>query len=216
MIQPEREIPSESLKGCATTGAAMATGKITISSLRDLRGWLWDTSVVGFGARRQTNGVFYYLRYRHNGTQIMKSIGRHGSPWTPDAARNEAKRLLGTLAGGDDPFTQSLSAEGFGAEVERYLERKRAALKPRSFEEVNRFLTNHSAPLHRLRLTEIDRRTIAVLLAEIERTKGPVAATEHVVLLVPSSPGPSPKDCLRSTQCRAQPRPTRTEVVNVS
>jgi integrase len=129
----------------------------------------------GFGARRQTNGVFYYLRYRHNGSQIMKSIGRHGSPWTPDAARNEALRLLGTLAGGDDPFAKPLAADGFGAEAERYLERKRAALKPRSFEEVKRFLTLHSASLAKLRLGEIDRRTIAVLLGQIEQARGPVA-----------------------------------------
>jgi integrase len=153
----------------------MATGKITLTTLRDLRGWLWDTSVVGFGARKQTRGVFYYLRYRLNGSQIMKSIGRHGSPWTPDTARTKAKELLGTLAGGADPFAQSLAAEAFGAEVERYLERKRPALKPRSFEEVKRFLTNHSAPLAKLRLTDIDRRAIAVLLGEIERTRGPVA-----------------------------------------
>jgi integrase len=153
----------------------MATGKITIASLRDLQGWLWDDRVNGFGARRQTNGVFYYLRYRYNGSQIMKSIGRHGSPWTPDTARNEAKRLLGTLAGGDDPFAKSLAADGFGAEVDRYLERKRPAMKPRSFEEVRRFLTNHSAPLAKLRLTDIDRRAIAILLGEIERTRGPVA-----------------------------------------
>ena len=53
----------------------MATGKITIASLAKLEGWLWDTSVIGLGARKQTRGVFYYLRYRHNGAQIMKSIG---------------------------------------------------------------------------------------------------------------------------------------------
>jgi integrase len=153
----------------------MATGKITLTSLRDLEGWLWDTSVVGFGARRQTKGVFYYLRYRHNGAQIMKSIGRHGSPWTPDTARTKAKELLGALAGGDDPFAQPLAAEAFGAEVERYLQRKRPALKPVSFSEVGRYLRQHSAPLHRLRLGEIDRRTIAVLLGQIEQARGPVA-----------------------------------------
>lgn len=27
-------------------------------------GYLWDTDVVGFGARRQTRGVFYILRFR--------------------------------------------------------------------------------------------------------------------------------------------------------
>jgi integrase len=153
----------------------MATGKITLTTLAKLEGWLWDDRVVGLGARRQAKGVFYYLRYRHNGTQIMKSIGRHGSPWTPDTARNRARELLGTLAAGNDPFAQPLAAEAFGAEIERYLERKRPALKPLSFSEVARYLRQHSAPLHRLRLGEIDRRTIAVVLAEVERTKGPVA-----------------------------------------
>jgi hypothetical protein len=109
----------------------MATGKVTISSIGKLSGWLWDDKVVGFGARRQTKGVFYYLRYRRNGSQIMHSIGRHGSPWTPDTARIEAKRLLGVVAGGDDPFAQSLAAEAFGNEVKRYLQRKQAAMKPR-------------------------------------------------------------------------------------
>jgi Arm domain-containing DNA-binding protein len=115
----------------------MATGKITIGSLAKLEGWLWDTSCVGFGARKQRNGVFYYLRYRHNGSQIMKSTGRHGSPWTPDTARNRAKELLGTLAGGADPFAKPLS-KGFGAETLRYLDRKRTSLRAGSFSEVAR------------------------------------------------------------------------------
>ena len=61
----------------------MTVGKVTISSVGKLQGWLWDTTVTGFGARRQTNGVFYYVRYRHNGMQVVRSIGRHG-PLTPD------------------------------------------------------------------------------------------------------------------------------------
>jgi integrase len=153
----------------------MATGEITLTSLAKLDGWLWDSAVNGFGARKQTKGVFYYLRYRHNGTQIMKSIGRHGSPWTPDTARNEAQRLLGTLAGGDDPFAQPLSSEGFGAEIGRYLDRKRPVLRAGSFGEIARYLREYSAPLHKMKLEEIDRRTIAVLLGQIEQTKGPVA-----------------------------------------
>jgi integrase len=31
------------------------------------------------------------------------TIGRHGAPWTPDAAREEARRLLGKAAAGADP-----------------------------------------------------------------------------------------------------------------
>jgi integrase len=153
----------------------MATGKITIASLRGLEGWLWDTAVLGFGARRQTKGIFYYLRYRRDGAQRMHSIGRHGSPWTPDTARNEALRLLGSVVGGDDPFAKSIAAESFSDEVARYLERKRAGLQPSSFKEIKRFLTGHCAVLASLSLTDIDRRTIALVLGEIERDRGPVA-----------------------------------------
>jgi integrase len=48
-------------------------------------------------------------------------------------------------------------------------------MKPRSFEEVERHLTNHAKPLAKLRPAEIDRRTIAVRLAEVEVASGPVA-----------------------------------------
>jgi len=74
----------------------MAVGKITISSVGKLKGWLWDQTVSGFGARRQTQGVFYYVRYRQNGSQVVRSIGRHGH-WTPETARIEARRLLGAV-----------------------------------------------------------------------------------------------------------------------
>src|SRR5215471_9681708 len=112
----------------------MAVGKVTISSIAKLDGYLWDTHVTGFGARRQTNGVFYYVRYRINGQQVVRSIGRHG-PLTPDTARARAKQLLGTVAGGTDPFAQGLAGEGFTTAVERYLERKKAAVKPSSYSE---------------------------------------------------------------------------------
>jgi hypothetical protein len=101
-----------------------------------LQGWLWDIAVTGFGARRQTNLVHYYIRYRHNGTQIVRSTGRHGA-LTPDTARARAKQLLGLVAGGTDPFAQTLSGEGFGATIDRYLERKRGSLKPKSFSDID-------------------------------------------------------------------------------
>jgi integrase len=151
----------------------MAVGKITIQSISKLSGWLSDTHVTGFCARKQTNGVFYYVRYRHNGTQVVRSIGRHG-PWTPDTARARALQLLGTVAGGTDPFARELAAEGFATTIDRYIERKRASLKPTSFSEIERHLRNHSAPLRSLRLAQIDRRKIAALLGEVETGSGAV------------------------------------------
>jgi len=162
----------------------VALGKITKTIVEKLPPgeWLWDADhrevVKGFGARRQVDGVFYYLRYRLQGRQRIKSIGRHGSPYTPDTARNEAKRMLGLVANNIDPFIEShkaRSVETFGTEVKRYLENKKGSMKPRAYQEVERHLVNHGKPLHRSKLTEIDRRTIALLLAEIELTSGPVA-----------------------------------------
>src|SRR6516225_9187983 len=127
----------------------MATGRITVAALNGLQGWLWDEKVCGLGARKQRRGIFFYLRYRYGGRQQMHSIGRFGSPWTPDTARAKALELLGTLSSGADPFAQSLSGETFGAEVDRYLERKRTSLKPRSFIEVERYLHKRALPLHK-------------------------------------------------------------------
>jgi integrase len=156
----------------------MPIGKIIKSVVERLppNEWLWDTSVKGFGARRQNNGVFYYLRYRVGSRQHMRSIGRHGSPWTPDTARREAQQALGEVAKGRDPFAErGRVAETFAAEVPRFLERKRAALRPRTFVEVQRHLTTQAGSLARLRLSEITRRTIAEHLAQIEATSGPIA-----------------------------------------
>jgi integrase len=66
---------------------------------------LWDTKVHGFHARCQTgDSVSYMLAYRtRDGRQRWLTIGRHGSPWTPDMARDEAQRVLGEVASGSDP-----------------------------------------------------------------------------------------------------------------
>ena len=155
----------------------MATGKITKSAVERLDGgWIWDSEVKGFGVRRQLEGAFYYLRYRLGGRQMMKSIGRHGSPWTPDTARRAAQEALGEVVKGKHPaFATKPAGDTFGAALPRFLERQRLKLRPRAFEEVERHLVGHSAPLSKLRLAEIDRRTIAKHLEEIERDRGPVA-----------------------------------------
>ena len=69
---------------------------------------VWDTgegAVSGFGARRQkSDAVAYVVKYRtSDGRQRWATIGRHGSPWTPDLARAEALRLLGEVVSGGDP-----------------------------------------------------------------------------------------------------------------
>lgn len=66
---------------------------------------MWDAAVHGFGARRQRSAaVAYVLMYRTaEGRTRRYTIGRHGAPWTPDTARDEARRLLGEVVTGKDP-----------------------------------------------------------------------------------------------------------------
>jgi integrase len=88
---------------------------------------IWDAVVVGFGVRRQAGPATYILRYRtKDGRQRTYTIGRHGSPWSPEAARTEALRLLGEIVTGGDPSgdrqTQRASASINVSELcDRYL-----------------------------------------------------------------------------------------------
>lgn len=63
----------------------------------------WDADVRGFGARGFASGPVYILKYRHFRRQRWFKIGPHGTPWTVESARREAKRLLGEIAAGKDP-----------------------------------------------------------------------------------------------------------------
>lgn len=76
---------------------------------------IWDSgkgAVSGFGARRrQTVGVWYFVKYRtRENRQRWYTIGRHGSPWTPDTAREQAKQVLGEVSKGDDPAAKKEEA----------------------------------------------------------------------------------------------------------
>jgi integrase len=85
----------------------MSERKIGLREVRALkpRETIWDAAVAGFGARRQQSpSVSYVLIYRtQEGRQRWHTIGRHGAPWTPETAREEAKRLLGKVVDGIDP-----------------------------------------------------------------------------------------------------------------
>jgi integrase len=73
---------------------------------------IWDAAVPGFGARRQKGeAVSYVLMYRtREARQRRLTIGRHGAPWTPDTAREEARRLLGEIVKGSDPASDRREA----------------------------------------------------------------------------------------------------------
>src|SRR5512142_104067 len=73
---------------------------------------VWDSVVPGFIARRQKGAtIAYVLMYRtRDGRRRRYTIGRHGAPWTPDSAREEARRLLGDIVKGGDPANDKREA----------------------------------------------------------------------------------------------------------
>lgn len=78
--------------------------------------FLWDNELKGFGIKISKGGrKSYVCKYRvGNGrtapTRRM-TIGAHGSPWTVDQARAEARKLLGKVANGEDPAREKQDAK---------------------------------------------------------------------------------------------------------
>lgn len=93
-------------------------GKTTVDALKP-GAVLWDIDLRGFGVRCREGGTkTYIVQYRAGsgrGAPLRKyTIGKHGSPWTPDLARKEARRVLGLVANGADPASQRASEKNAG------------------------------------------------------------------------------------------------------
>ncbi|MGY4227599.1 integrase [Bradyrhizobium sp. USDA 4503] len=168
----------------------MASGNITKTAVEALAAGasIWDAghreAVRGFGVRRQRGTPIYLVKYRVAGRKHARfyTIGPHGSPWTPEKARREAKRLLGLVAGGKDPADEKKQSALQAADTlfkiaERYLKHAKQKQKPRSYIETERHLLIAWKPLHTTSVFHIHRRHVASRLAEIAENQGPVAAS---------------------------------------
>ena len=70
--------------------------------------FLWDGELKGFGIKIAKGGrKSYVCKYRVGSGRTAPTrrmtIGAHGSPWTVDQARLEARKILGRAANGEDP-----------------------------------------------------------------------------------------------------------------
>ncbi|WP_394761982.1 tyrosine-type recombinase/integrase [Phenylobacterium sp.] len=122
---------------------------------------VWDSAVGGFHARRQkSETVSYVVVYRTaEGRQRWQTIGRHGSPWTPDTAREAAKRILGQVVDGADPAADKHAKRRAAsvaelcdlyiadAEAGRLLTRRKAAKKPATIATDKGRVERHIKPL---------------------------------------------------------------------
>src|SRR5271154_3199242 len=150
---------------------------------------VWDTEVNAFGARRQKGAaVTYALLYRtKDGRQRWHTIGRHGSPWTVDEARKEARRLLVKVENGGDPAGEKAAdrmAETVAqlcddyfvaASAGRTLTRRKIPKKASTLAVDKSNISNHIKPL----LGNI--KVAAVTRRDIERFQNAVAEGETAV-----------------------------------
>ena len=147
----------------------------------------WDGEVKGFGVQRTKHGnASYVLKYRAGGRQRWFTIGKHGSPWTPDTARREAKRLLAVVAQGEDPAATKAEkkvAATFAEFAERYIDDHASKhKKPGSLRDDRSNLKNHLLPRFKsMRLEDFTRQDIAKMHTSMSET--PIAANRCLALL---------------------------------
>ncbi len=164
--------------------SAKRIGKREIAALQPGQ-IIWDRDVSGFGARRQTNAISYVLIYRTaEGRQRWHTIGRHASPWTPDTARKEATRLLGSVACGLDPAAlkqAKRSARSVAelcdiyladAEAGRILTRRKAAKKESTLVTDRGRIERHIKPLMgTMRVPAVTRADVEAFMHDVARGK---------------------------------------------
>jgi integrase len=109
---------------------------------------LWDSEMKGFGVRVQRGGsksyILHYRAGRGRGAPLRKlTIGKHGSPWTAETARDEATRLRGLIVGGADPAIDRIARQTAPtiAELARrflaeHVETKRKASSARAYRKL--------------------------------------------------------------------------------
>ncbi|HEX8300103.1 tyrosine-type recombinase/integrase [Sphingomonas sp.] len=135
---------------------------------------VWDLDVHGFGLRISPGGALtYVLQYRFEGRQRRFKIGSHGSPWTPEAARQEAQVLLGKIIAGADPQQEKIEERKQLAVAELcdlYLAEALFAAKPTSIKAATNNIENHIKPLIGMR------RASKILRSDVEQMLRDIAA----------------------------------------
>jgi len=132
------------------------TAPVTLSYINAIQPGdvIHDTKLSGFGARRQTNAISYFVKMRVNGQQRWITIGQHGRPdddggtWTPDSARRKAIKIMGnpTLAEKAAPPLAKPSRPMFNDVADAFVSLHGAKLKPRTLEEQHRIMRRYLKP----------------------------------------------------------------------
>ena len=173
----------------------MATGRISKRSVDALKPgerdvYLWDRELPGFGLKvTPASGRTYLVQYRvagRKGRTRRVTIGRHG-PLTPEQARQEAKRILGEVAAGQDPAedrTRARQAITVAELCELYLSEGVATKKASTVAMDRTRIELHVKPLlGRRRARDITQDDVARFMNAVAKRSGKGAASRTVGML---------------------------------
>ncbi len=137
-----------------------------------------DSEVKGFvlvvtPAGAKSYAVDYRAGSGRGSPKRRLTIGKHGSPWTPETARIEAKRLLAEVAAGRDPATarqEDRKALTFGELIDLYLREGVGHKKHSTLKADRGRIEHHLRPL--LGKLRADR----IVRADVEQMRNAVTA----------------------------------------
>ena len=162
----------------------MPLGRISKRSVEALvcavgkdREFLWDDSLAGFGVTAFPSGKkTYVVQYRNGGCSRRTTIGNHGR-LTPNEARSEAKKLLGSVEKGEDPVAAKKARRAvrtFKEIADEFLaSHVKEKRKARTHESYEILLRRHINPaIGNMRVTEVRRADVARMHARMADRPG--------------------------------------------
>ncbi len=180
----------------------MAVGNITKQAVDSLRPgtreeYLWDAKLSGFGLKVTPGGAkSYVVQYRMGGRESPTrryTLGKHGAPWTPAKAREEAERVLTDVRRGIDPQGGKLKKrqEAVDLAFDKYADRFLSLYGERSWNEktlgdARRFLTSKKSPAPQIlgnkSLPAITRSDVTAVMDQVPPTSPGYARNLYSVL----------------------------------
>jgi Arm DNA-binding domain len=171
-------------KAKAKTSSRRSFTKANINRLQCPTGqgeaFFWDTSCRGFGMRALRSGRRSWIyQYRDEHKRTRRIVLGDVSAVSLDAARVAARKHAASVTQGANPSVDRKKkgdAVSVLSLIDAYLRHAKKSQRPRPYQETERHLRRHAAPLHHDRAEALHRRDIAELLERIAKKSGPVCA----------------------------------------
>src|SRR6516225_961276 len=147
----------------------------------------WDDELKGFGLRLRASGQHVWVCQYQIGPQQRRLTLGSVHLFSPEEARRWAKEQLAKARLGQDPQAAKRLAKAaakvtLAAVSENYLKAKQPRLRPKTYAETKRYLTQHWRPLHKLPIDKISRKDVSACLSTIKQ-RGDTAAVRARVAL---------------------------------